>query len=61
VLAVLTGACRVLATELGPFLPAGAAALGRQLHAPHGTIAPPVPVFTRQRAPALDPPAAVPG
>jgi methionyl-tRNA synthetase len=50
VLGILTGACRALATELGPFLPGGAAALGRQLHAPHGVIAPPVPVFTRQRA-----------
>jgi len=56
VLSVLTGACRVLATELGPFLPTGAAALGSQLHAPRGVIAPPVPVFTRRRAEASDPP-----
>jgi len=49
VLSILTGACRVLAAELGPFLPTGAAALGSQLHAAHGAIAPPVPVFTRLR------------
>jgi len=49
VLGALTGACRVLATELGPFLPTGAAALSSQLHGSHGAIAPPVPVFTRRR------------
>lgn len=46
-LAILTGACRVLAAELAPFLPTGAAAIASQLHAPRGVIAPPVPVFTR--------------
>jgi methionyl-tRNA synthetase len=56
VLGILTGACRVLATELGPFLPAGASALRSQLHAPNGAIPPPVPVFTRQRTQTPDPP-----
>ncbi|MDR0344994.1 MAG: methionine--tRNA ligase [Nocardiopsaceae bacterium] len=52
VLAVLVHACRVLAAEVGPFLPAGAAALGRQLQPGPGHAAPPEPVFTRLRAPA---------
>lgn len=49
VLAVLTGACRTLATELGPFLPCGSSALSEQLRIRHGAIAPPVPVFARQQ------------
>ncbi len=57
VLGVLTGACRTLATELGPFLPGGSAALSEQLSPQHGAIAPPVPVFARQQPPA---PAALP-
>ena len=47
VLGVLAGACRVLAAELEPFLPAGSAALSRQLRADDGVIAPPAPVFAR--------------
>ena len=57
VLGVLTGACRTLATELGPFLPGGSAALSEQVSPQHGVIAPPVPVFAR-RQPAS--PAALP-
>ena len=52
VLAVLVHACRVLAAELEPFLPAGAAVLGRQLQPGPGRAAPPEPVFTRLRVPA---------
>jgi len=51
-LGVLAGACRVLATELAPFLPAGSAALGRQLGTGDGPAAPPAPVFARLTAPA---------
>lgn len=49
VLCVLTGACRTLASELRPFLPAGSATLSDQLSPQHGAIAPPVPVFARQQ------------
>jgi methionyl-tRNA synthetase len=52
VLAVLTGACRTLATELEPFLPTGSAALRGQFETRHGAIAAPTPVFARLRAPA---------
>jgi methionyl-tRNA synthetase len=45
VLAVLADACRVISTELQPFIPAGAQALLRQLHAPR--TGPPTPVFPR--------------
>ena len=45
VLAVLVDACRVISTELQPFIPTGAKALFRQLQAPR--IAPPTPVFPR--------------
>jgi methionyl-tRNA synthetase len=51
-LGVLAGACRVLATELGPFLPAGSAALSGQFRTDGGVIAPPAPVFTRFRTAA---------
>jgi len=51
-LGVLAGACRVLATELAPFLPAGSAALSRQLGTGDGPAAPPAPVFARLTAPA---------
>jgi methionyl-tRNA synthetase len=54
VLGVLTGACRTLATELGPFLPGGSAALGGQLSPQRGAIAPPVPVFARQQPASPD-------
>jgi len=54
VLGVLTGACRTLATEAGPFLPGGSATLSEQLSPQHGAIAPPVPVFARQQ-PLPDP------
>jgi len=46
-LSVLAGACRILAAELGPFLPAGSAALSSQFRTDGGVIAPPSPVFTR--------------
>jgi methionyl-tRNA synthetase len=46
-LGVLAGACRVLATELRPFLPAGSAALSSQFRTHGGVIAPPAPVFAR--------------
>jgi len=46
-LSVLAGACRVLAAELVPFLPAGSAALSSQFRTDGGVIAPPSPVFTR--------------
>jgi methionyl-tRNA synthetase len=49
VLGVLAGACRVIAAELEPFLPAGSAALSRQFRTSDGVIAPPAPVFTRLR------------
>jgi methionyl-tRNA synthetase len=52
VLGVLARACRVLATELGPFLPAGSAALSRQFRTDGGVITPPAPVFTRLRTAA---------
>jgi methionyl-tRNA synthetase len=45
VLAVLIHACRVVSIELQPFIPTGATALLRQLHAPR--TAPPTPVFPR--------------
>jgi methionyl-tRNA synthetase len=51
-LSVLAAACRVLATELGPFLPAGSAALSRQLGTGGGVAAPPAPVFPRLGTPA---------
>jgi methionyl-tRNA synthetase len=50
-LGVLAGACRVLATELEPFLPAGSAALGRQFGTDGGVAAPLAPVFPRLSIP----------
>ena len=50
-LGVLAGACRVLATELEPFLPAGSAALGRQFGTGGGVAAPLAPVFPRLSTP----------
>ena len=50
-LGVLAEACRILATELTPFIPAGAAALGSQFRTYHGSIAPPTPVFARLKTP----------
>src|SRR6516164_532671 len=49
---VLAGACRVLAAELGPFLPAGSAALSGQFRTGGGVIGPPAPVFARLRTAA---------
>jgi methionyl-tRNA synthetase len=46
VLAELVAGCRVLARELAPFLPGGAARLRGQLRS-GGRVAPPVPVFPR--------------
>jgi len=50
-LGVLAEACRVLASELQPFIPAGASALGSQLRTHRGSIAPPTPVFARLKTP----------
>jgi methionyl-tRNA synthetase len=50
-LGVLTEACRILASELQPFIPAGASALSSQLRTHRGLIAPPAPVFARLKAP----------
>jgi methionyl-tRNA synthetase len=50
-LGVLAGACRILASELQPFIPAGASALSSQLRTHRGSIAPPVPVFARLKTP----------
>ena len=50
-LGVLTEACRILASELQPFIPVGAAALSSQLRTHRGSIAPPAPVFARLTAP----------
>jgi methionyl-tRNA synthetase len=50
-LGVLTEACRVLATELQPFIPASASALSSQFRTRRGSIAPPAPVFARLKAP----------
>jgi methionyl-tRNA synthetase len=48
---VLAEACRVLATELQPFIPAGASALSSQFRTHRGRIAPPAPVFARLTTP----------
>jgi methionyl-tRNA synthetase len=50
-LGVLAEACRVLATELQPFIPAGASALSSQFRTHRGRIAPPAPVFARLKIP----------
>jgi methionyl-tRNA synthetase len=50
-LGVLTDACRVLATELQPFIPAGASALSSQFRTHRGSIAQPTPVFARLKTP----------
>jgi len=50
-LGVLAEACRILATELQPFIPAGASALGRQFRTHRGSIAQPTPVFARLKVP----------
>jgi methionyl-tRNA synthetase len=50
-LGVLAEACRVLATELQPFIPAGASALSGQFRTHRGAIAAPVPVFARLVSP----------
>jgi hypothetical protein len=42
---------RILATELQPFIPAGASALSSQLRPHRGSIVPPTPVFARLTAP----------
>jgi methionyl-tRNA synthetase len=49
-LSVLVEACRILAAELQPFIPAGASALRSQFHTHRGSIAPPTPVFARLEA-----------
>jgi methionyl-tRNA synthetase len=49
-LSVLVEACRILAAELQPFIPAGASALSNQFHTHRGSIAPPTPVFARLEA-----------
>ena len=51
-LCVLAGTCRVLATELRPFLPAGSATLSGQFRTDGGVIGPPAPVFARLRTAA---------
>lgn len=48
VLTILVEACRVLASELQPFIPHGAAALKRQVDAP--VVTRPTPVFPRKEA-----------
>lgn len=50
-LSVLVNACRVLASELQPFIPAGASALSSQLRTRRGSIAQPTPVLVRLKAP----------
>jgi methionyl-tRNA synthetase len=50
-LGVLAEACRVLATELQPFIPAGASALSSQFRTKRGAIAAPAPVFARLESP----------
>jgi methionyl-tRNA synthetase len=50
-LGVLAGACRILATELQPFIPAGASALSSQFRTHRGSIAQPTPVFARLKTP----------
>jgi methionyl-tRNA synthetase len=50
-LGVLAEACRILATELQPFIPAGAAVLSSQLLTRRGAIAQPTPVFARLKTP----------
>jgi methionyl-tRNA synthetase len=50
-LGVLAEACRILATELQPFIPAGASALSSQFRTHRGSIAPPAPVFARLKTP----------
>ena len=50
-LGVLTEACRILATELQPFIPAGASALSSQFRTHRGSIAQPTPVFARLKTP----------
>ncbi len=51
VLSILVEACRILATELQPFIPVGSSALSSQVHAADGSIAPPTPVFARLNTP----------
>jgi methionyl-tRNA synthetase len=50
-LGVLAEACRTLASELQPFIPAGASALSGQFRTHRGSIAPPAPVFARVKTP----------
>jgi methionyl-tRNA synthetase len=50
-LGVLTEACRILATELQPFIPAGASSLSSQFRTHRGSIAQPTPVFARLQTP----------
>jgi methionyl-tRNA synthetase len=50
-LGVLVTACRTLASELQPFIPAGASVLSGQFRTRRGSIAPPAPVFARLKAP----------
>jgi methionyl-tRNA synthetase len=57
VLGTLYRACQVLAAELAPFLPDGAARIAAQLTpaGPGGPLPPPVPPFPRQHSPATAP------
>jgi methionyl-tRNA synthetase len=48
---VLAETCHVLATELQPFIPAGASVLSSQFRTHRGRIAPPAPVFARLEIP----------
>jgi methionyl-tRNA synthetase len=49
-LGVLASACRILATEVQPFIPAGASALSSQFRTHGGSIAQPAPLFARLKA-----------
>jgi methionyl-tRNA synthetase len=50
-LGALVTACRTLASELQPFIPAGASVLSGQFRTRRGSIAPSAPVFARLKAP----------